>query len=112
MKILKWSLWDDEYTDMWYKNHHCEMSYTPVEENIVIEQIRAKGYKFPGAYHQNGAHGVPYLDNGKIFMVTPRHWGQIMAKAYPEEFKEVPMEEAELKYEWFNPGMQETYVYP
>ena len=81
MKVIKWTAWDDKHNDDLSSKEEIE-KYSVA----VIKELRDKGYHFGAGYHQNGEHGVPVLDNGIYFQVSQRLWGEIMAKAFPEEF--------------------------
>lgn len=82
MKIVGWT---------WYGVHRCvRLSPKTLEETkqikkIIAEELRNKGYKFTGDYHQNGDYGVPIFDNGMIYECSQREWGDIMVQAYPDE---------------------------
>ena len=84
-KIVGWTHWDDLRF----------MDYNPAteEENalrkcLIAEELRKKGYRFNGYYHQSesdAAFGVPVFDDGTVYQCSFRTWGSIMAMAYPEE---------------------------
>lgn len=65
------------------------MAYTGADvarvKNMISDELRLNGFKFDGRYHQHGETGVPVFDNHKTFQCSLRTWGEIMAKAYPEE---------------------------
>ena len=82
MRIIGWTEWDNPKYERLYPQTYEE--YLQVEEAITNE-LRSKGYKFTGDYHQNGDFGVPILDNGMVYQCTQRCWGEIMASAYPDE---------------------------
>jgi hypothetical protein len=48
--------------------------------DALVSHMREKGYKFDGNYHQSGAYGTPYFDNGKKFCIGLRRWGGLMAE--------------------------------
>ena len=86
MKIVGWTEWqvkdcEHEYEEMNPKT----WDETEEIEEIIAEELRSKGYKFTGDYHQNGDFGVPIFDNGMVYQCTQRNWGVIMVMAYPEE---------------------------
>jgi len=111
MKIIKWSDADFNFIDKKLEDGVGLYPYSKEQENIVIEDIRKHGYKFPGEYHQNGEYGCPYFDDGIPFICTYRQWGYIMSCAYPEEFD--PEDDMKYcKYAWFNPRLMSDYVYP
>lgn len=80
MKISKWSEWNPEK----YKDFENESEREKATE-ILIGNIRENRYHFNGYYHQYGGHGAPVFDNGMQLRFTFRGWGEIMAKAYPDE---------------------------
>lgn len=51
-------------------------------EEAVIESIRRNRFKFGGTYHQNGEHGLPMFEDGSVFFVSMRAWGDVMARAW------------------------------
>ena len=82
MKVTGWTDWDDPvYRDI------DSSGYNKWDEarEIVIEELRNRGYRFSGFYHQYGDCGVPVIDNAYLFEVTQRSWGFIMQDAYPDE---------------------------
>lgn len=83
MKIVKWttSLTDEVFEPDYLTNEEYDEMF-----NIVVKEVREKGYHFDGTYHQNGEYGMPLFDNGKYFATSMRTWGLIMAKAFPEEY--------------------------
>ena len=94
MKIVKWVTGLDDslshpkllYPDMWDKlcEEHpddCNRLFSDAEQ-VVIDCIRKNGFKFGGSYHQCGKFGMPLFDDGTVFFVTMRHWGDIMYKAW------------------------------
>ena len=85
MKIVGWTEWGNpNYKEMF----PIGGTYRPAEFNsvtsIIAEELRGKGYKFTGSYHQNGDFGVPIFDTGEVFQCTQRTWGSVMVKAYPD----------------------------
>lgn len=88
MKIIGWTDWDNpKYKELKPKsmkeyNETCE---------IIIKELREKGYKFTGSYHQQGDYGAPVikLENNEeyLFKATQREWGAIMAQVYTEHNK-------------------------
>lgn len=86
MKIIGWT---------WYGNHEykrlCCNTYEQIAhiEKIIATEIRNKGYKFTGDYHQEGDYGVPIFDNGMIYECSKRVWGDIMVQAYPDEIDNI-----------------------
>lgn len=87
MKIVGWTNWHYEHeANVKYKRFDPE-TWEEVEkiEQIIAEELREKGYKFTGDYHQNGDYGVPVFDCGKVYQCSQRDWGNIMAMTYPEE---------------------------
>ena len=81
MKIMGWTDWDNpKYTELKTKTWK---EYNEIEK-LVADELRSKGYKFDGEYHQNGDYGAPVFEDGTILKCTKRAWGGIMALAYPE----------------------------
>ena len=81
MKIIGWTDYDNpDYPEM--RDDHPEMDTV---FKTIADELKAKGYKFNGYYHQGGDYGVPVFDDGTKFSCTFRTWGGIMALAYPDE---------------------------
>lgn len=79
MKVTGWTYWDND-------------KYLPTEDmtdeefkeaaEVIAEELKKKGYKFNGTYHQNGDCGCPIIDNKYTYCVSMRTWGRIMQIAY------------------------------
>ena len=78
LKVIKWMSWKEA-------EPIPDASDDGNVIKAVIDSIRAGNFHFSGEYHQNGKYGVPLLNNGTKFCASMREWGEIMAKAYPEE---------------------------
>lgn len=77
-------------------------------EEAVIESIRRNGYRFSGSDHQHAKRCMPLLDNGTVFFVSMRHWGELMFRAWhPSENDE----HGYCKYAWYIPPDEER-VFP
>lgn len=86
MKIVGWTYYENpQYKEMYPIEEPCTIEQITEIYNIISKELRDKGYKFTGTYHQNGDYGVPIFDNGMVFTTTMRSWGSIMADAYPDE---------------------------
>lgn len=87
MKVTGWTWYENpDYADMNpiggpFPFEHC---MEEVKE-VIATELRNKGYKFTGDYHQNGDFGAPIIDNKWIFMTSQRSWGHMMVRAYPDE---------------------------
>lgn len=81
MKIIGWTHWDD----LRFKEDTSTMEEDLERRRMISEELRKKGYKFNGYYHQDGEFGVPVFDDGTTYQCTFRTWGGIMANAYPKE---------------------------
>lgn len=103
MKVVRWAEWSDK----------DDFDYSDIEEvsKVVAAELRNKGYRFDGHYHQNGDYGVPVLDDGRHVQVTQRTWGGIMAMAYPEEFDN-PEDPYNYVIWYLGPGDRDLYVFP
>lgn len=103
MKVVRWTEWDYDY----------HFDYKDIEEvsKAVAAELRNKGYRFDGHYHQNGDYGVPVLDDGRHVQVTQRTWGGIMAMAYPEEFDN-PEDPYNYVIWYLGPRDRNLYVFP
>lgn len=51
--------------------------------DLIVQELRAHGYKFTGEYHQYGRYGLPIIDGKYTVMYSQRMWGGIMEEAYP-----------------------------
>ena len=86
MKIVGWTYWGNpQYKEMFPLDGSHTWEQREEVENIIAKELRDKGYKFTGNYHQNGDYGVPIFDNGMVYQCTQRTWGGIMVDAYPDE---------------------------
>lgn len=86
MKIVGWTEFDNsQYEDMFPIGGSYTMEEVDEAKDIIAKELRDKGYKFNGYYHQDGDYGVPIFENGEAFRCTFRTWGGIMARAYPDE---------------------------
>ena len=85
MKIIGWTEWDNpKYKEMFSLGEKIDWNKLEKVKEIIAKELRDKGYKFAGDYHQNG-YGVPVFDDGTVYQCTQRGWGGIMADAYPNE---------------------------
>ena len=85
MRIVGWTEWDDpDYKEMFPIGGQYNQEEIQAVKKIIVDELRANGFKFTGDYHQNGDYGVPIFDTGKVFQCTQRTWGAIMAEAYPD----------------------------
>ena len=91
MKDLKVIGWTD-----WFNNKYTGLDRMTVEDEdkvheVIAKELRDKGYKFTGDYHQQGDYGAPVikLENNEeyLFKATQREWGAIMAQVYTEHNK-------------------------
>jgi hypothetical protein len=86
MKIIGWTDFDNpQYKEMYPIGGFGTVEQHEEIANIIAKELRDKGYKFNGYYHQGGDYGVPIFDNGMTYQCTFRTWGGIMARAYPDE---------------------------
>lgn len=87
MKVTGWTWWENPD----YKDLSLIGSSPPFEDRwdeakeLIAKEIRDRGYKFTGGYHQNGDFGAPIIDNEWLFMASQRAWGHMMVRAYPDE---------------------------
>ncbi len=87
MKIVGWT-WcgNPEYKEMYPIGQDANTDWDRKEvENVIVEELRTKGYRFTGDYHQNGDYGVPIFDNGMVATFSKRQWGALMYRAYPDD---------------------------
>ena len=89
MKIVGWTEWDDpNYRDRFPNGVQIDWDDLHRTEEVIAAELRNKGYKFTGDYHQNGDFGVPIFDDGTVFQCSQRTWGDIMVSAYPDEIED------------------------
>lgn len=79
MKVTCWTDWEDS------RFEDLPQELLNEAKKMVISEIQERGYKFTGDYHQNGDYGVPVIDDKYLAKYSQRHWGWLMAKAYPDE---------------------------
>lgn len=91
MKVTGWTGWDDEtYPDifeLWFIEYDRDTAFALLDEvqSVIADCLRENGYKFCGASHQEHPKGCPVIDGKYKFCTSRRSWGDIMAKAYPED---------------------------
>ena len=86
MKITGWTWYDNtDFEEMFLPGSDYTMAEVEEVQAMIASELRSKGYKFTGSYHQDGDFGAPIIDGTKIYMCSCRMWGHIMALAYPEE---------------------------
>ena len=87
MKITGWTEFGDpKYEEMYPIGENTDRPWSEIEdvERLIAEELRNRGYRFTGSYHQEGDYGVPIIDNRWRFECSCRTWGAIMLMAYPE----------------------------
>jgi hypothetical protein len=76
VKISGWTNWDDpNYEDL--PNEMAKQAF-----NVVVKEVKEKGYKFSGYSHQYNEKGTPIINNKYKYCTSCRVWGDIMAEAY------------------------------
>ena len=75
-KVTGWTHWNDKRFEEPSTNNKWKKF-----KQLVIQEIRDKGYRFSGYYHQQGDFGVPVIDGKYRFEVSMRTWGKVMAEA-------------------------------
>lgn len=72
------------YTKPDFENYNYKVILDPIKQRnaelLIIEDLRLHNYIFGGTYHQYG-YGIPVFDNNKVFFVSMRSWGHLMADA-------------------------------
>lgn len=111
MKITGWTNFEtNKYEDVFGIPGNPRLTKKQEEEveNIIVAEMKNKGYKFNGIYHQQGDFGCPVIDNKYIYAVSMRKWGNLMAKVcdLPDDDKL-----AYVTWAWSTP-VGVTPVYP
>lgn len=76
-KVIGWTDYDNEkYPD--FDEYGGDYGSA---HSAVIDEIREKGYRFSGDYHQYGESGCPVLNDGTRFILSMRGWGALMSEA-------------------------------
>ena len=89
LKITGWTCWDNSQYININTIDNPIFSGNIIWE-LIVKEIRDKGYKFTGSYHQQSDcyeenyGGVPIINNKYTAQFSCREWGSIMAEAYPE----------------------------
>lgn len=52
-----------------------------VAKAAVLKELKQKGYRFSGFYHQFADRGVPVLTGGYRFELSYKDWGFLMTEA-------------------------------
>ena len=68
MQVIGFTTWNDR--------HNNDTSESA--KQIVIEYLRERGLAYGGTFHQQ-SHGVPMFDNGRVYQVSMRDWGELIA---------------------------------
>ena len=105
MKVTKWVYADTEgYTDI----DDVPLQTLEEIEQTVIKEVKEKGYKFSGSYHQHGEHGCAIVDDKYLYFVSMREGGRVMQEAY-----DLPNEDGlgYVLWAWGCPSY-DTEVYP
>lgn len=89
MKVVSWTKWDDHY----FEENNPDLYKKQID--ATIEGLRKYKIHFDASYHQNGEYGVPVFDDGSRMQTSQRNWGEIMVKAFPEEFDD---SESDMNY--------------
>lgn len=101
-RIVGWTEYDDFMVEA------EEPSYAAT--NIVIDEIKKKGYKFSGWAHQELTNGVPVFNDGKKRLFSARTFGGLMAAAHgyngPMDYSLFAFQFADLKYEKTPPSSE------
>lgn len=83
LKITGWTNFDNEkYADVLVEN---DEQYEKIK-NMIVEEIKNKGYKFDGYYHQHGIFGVPVFNDKFKMTFSMRTWGTIMSEALGNKY--------------------------
>ena len=74
-EVIGWT----EYDNTAYPPHYGDGGAV---SRAIAAEIRNKGYRFGGNYHQEGETGAPVLSDGTIVRYSMRTWGAVMADAW------------------------------
>lgn len=93
--IIGWTTWTD-ISRQWYDHdpYMCTKQDMLIARQVVVNEIRSKGYKLSGFMMQDMNHIlegkglVPVFNDNTKFKCTLREWGYIMSDAYPEESRD------------------------
>lgn len=72
---------------------------------LIVKELRDRGYKFSGFYHQDGDYGAPIIDDKYTVLYSYRGWGDIIAEAYQLDDSDGM---AYCVWAWNNPEEQVT----
>ena len=83
MKVTGWAYYEaPDYEPIWRLGQGDSCPYSDEElRNAVVRELRERGYRFDGGYHQNGDYGAPIIDGKWQVLYSQREWGDIMAEA-------------------------------
>ena len=73
-RIVGWTYYDD------FEIETLDASYAAT--NVVMDEIKKKGYCFSGWAHQELANGAPVFNDGKKRLFSARTFGGLMANAH------------------------------
>lgn len=81
-------------------------------KQTVIDDVRANGYHFFGEQHQGAIYGAPIVDDKYILRLSMRSWGDIIAKAFPEEVKDAEIGYRYTTWAWYNDELKDKVKTP
>ena len=111
-RVTGWTYFEDEQYVCLSDSYHSEADPNALDmdavRNAIVREMKEKGYKFTGIYHQYGDYGTPIINNKYIVRYSQRSWGDIMA-----DVLDVPDEDgfAYMEWAWMLPE-GEQYVIP
>ena len=88
MKVTGWTDQEDKkYIQIHYPYVILNKNKIPKEQiyemwNVVVKEVKEKGYRFTGDMHQNCDTGTPIIDDKYIFCLSQRSWGELMRQAH------------------------------
>ncbi|MBP3423127.1 MAG: hypothetical protein J6K86_05110 [Clostridia bacterium] len=101
-RIVGWT----EYDDFMVETEEASYAAT----NVVIDEIKKKGYKFSGWAHQELSNGAPVFNDGKKRIFSARTFGGLMAAAHgyngPMDYSLFAFQFADVKYEKTPPSSE------
>jgi len=84
MKVIGFTSWNERH----------KVDRSDEAKQAVISYLKENGLAYGGAFHQQ-QYGVPMLDNKKVYAVSMRDWGELIAEMLDDNDKM-----AYCKYAW------------
>lgn len=80
MKVTNWTRYRTE-DEEWPGLERIPNNLFEEARKTIVDEMKFRGIRFSGEFHQNSLFGVPVLDDKYYFTSTWRAWGEMVAEA-------------------------------